>query len=81
MTCDVTSFPAVFQSYQDDRRVIMKGCVQWNPVYKMKRSPPQVGLEPRTSAVLLQIESSLRDTDLQGSLFTNKLSFYFGSYV
>ena len=23
----------VFQSYQDDGRMIMKGCVQWNPVY------------------------------------------------
>ena len=23
----------VFQSYQDDGQMIMKGCVQWNPVY------------------------------------------------
>ena len=28
MTCDFTSFSAVFQSYQDDERLIMKGCVQ-----------------------------------------------------
>ena len=32
MTCDFTSFLTVFQSYQDDVR-IMKGCVQWNSVY------------------------------------------------
>ena len=33
MTCDFTSFSTVFQSYQDDERLIMKGCVQWSPVY------------------------------------------------
>ena len=27
---------AVFQSYQDDGKVITKGCVQWNPVYGRK---------------------------------------------
>ena len=27
------SFLTVFQSYQDDVRVTMKGCVQCNPVY------------------------------------------------
>ena len=31
--CDFTSFLTLFQSYQDDGRMIMKGCVQWNPVY------------------------------------------------
>ena len=33
MTCDFTSFSTVFQSYQDDDRLIIKGCAQWNPVY------------------------------------------------
>ena len=33
MTCDFKSFLAVFQSYQDDVGMIMKGCVQWNSVY------------------------------------------------
>ena len=33
MTCDVTSFYNRFQSYQDDGWIIIKGCVQWNPVY------------------------------------------------
>ena len=33
ITCDFTSFSTVFQSYQDDGRMIIKGCVQWNPVY------------------------------------------------
>ena len=27
------SFLTVFQSYQDDVWMIMKGCVQWNSVY------------------------------------------------
>ena len=33
MTCDFTSFPTVFQSYQDDGRSIMNGSVQRNSVY------------------------------------------------
>ena len=33
MTCDFTSFLTVFQSYEDDVRMIMKSCVQWNFVY------------------------------------------------
>ena len=35
MSCCFTTFSTVpvFQSYQDDECVIMKGCVQWNPVY------------------------------------------------
>ena len=33
MNCDFTSFLTVLQSYQDDGRLIMKGCVQWNSVY------------------------------------------------
>ena len=33
MTCDFTSFPTVFQSYQEDERLIMKGCVLWSSVY------------------------------------------------
>ena len=32
MTCHVTSFSTVFQSYQDSGRVRMKGCVQRNPI-------------------------------------------------
>ena len=30
MTCDFTSFLTVFQSYQDNGWMIIKGCVQWN---------------------------------------------------
>ena len=33
MTSDFTFFLTVFQSYQDDGWVIMKGCVLWIPVY------------------------------------------------
>ena len=32
MTCNFTSFSNVFQTYQDDERLIMNGCVQWNSV-------------------------------------------------
>ena len=32
MTCNFTSFSTVLQSYQDDGHVIIKGCVQWNPI-------------------------------------------------
>ena len=31
MICEITPFLTVFQSYQDDGRMIMKGCAQWNP--------------------------------------------------
>ena len=32
MICYFTSFTTLFQSYQDDGRVIMEGCVRWNLV-------------------------------------------------
>ena len=32
MTCNFMSFSTVFQSCQDDRRMLIKGCAQWNPV-------------------------------------------------
>ena len=38
ITCDFTSFSTVFQSYQDDGQMIMKGCVQWNSVYGVRLS-------------------------------------------
>ena len=33
MTCDFASFSTVFKLYQDDGRLIMKGCVHWSSVY------------------------------------------------
>ena len=39
-----TSFSTVFQSYQDDVRMIIKGCVQWNP-FMVEKNSPQAGLE------------------------------------
>ena len=38
MTCDFTFFSTVYQSYWEYRLMIMKGSVQWNPIY-------QAGLE------------------------------------
>ena len=32
MTCNFTSFSKVFQSYQDNGWIMIKGCVQWNLV-------------------------------------------------
>ena len=41
MTCDCMSFLTVFQSYQDDGRLIMKVCVQWEKFGKeMYRTYP-----------------------------------------
>ena len=36
MICDFMSMLTVFQSYQDDIRVTMKGSVLWNLVYGWK---------------------------------------------
>ena len=33
MVCAFMSFSTVFQSYQDNGQMIMKGCVQWNSIY------------------------------------------------
>ena len=33
MTCDFTSFLTIFQAYQEDVWMIMKGCGQGNSVY------------------------------------------------
>ena len=42
------SFSTVFQSYQDDERLIMKGFVQWNPFTVEKILPP-AGIELGTA--------------------------------
>ena len=47
MICNFTSFSTVFQSYQDDGQ-IMKGCVQWNPVY-VEKILPRAGIKLRTA--------------------------------
>ena len=39
MTCDFYVFSTVFQSNQDDERLIMKGCVQWSSFTVEKISP------------------------------------------
>ena len=36
MTCDFTTFSIVLESYQDDGQMIIKGCVQWKPVYGLE---------------------------------------------
>ena len=43
---DFTSFSPVFQLYQDDDMIIMKGCVQWNPIYSRGDSRLEWGSNP-----------------------------------
>ena len=43
MTCDFTSFTIVFQSYQDDGRLIMKGCA--GTLFTEEKISPQAGIE------------------------------------
>ena len=56
----VSSFSTVFQSYQDDGWVIMKGCEKCDP-FTSEQILPQAGLEPLTtrSAGLLGVDSFL----------------------
>ena len=39
MTCHFTSFSTVFQLHQDDERVIIKDCVQWNSCFQWVLNP------------------------------------------
>ena len=48
LTCEFTSFSTVFQSYQDDERLIIKDCVQWNPLTD-ERISTRAGIELGTS--------------------------------
>ena len=43
MTSELTSFSTVFQSYQVDGRLIVKGCVQWN--FTVEKISPRAGIE------------------------------------
>ena len=43
MTRNFMPFSSVFQTCQDNRWMIMKGCVQWKPHLWFKRPPPQTG--------------------------------------
>ena len=63
MTCSFESFLTVFRSYQDDKRVIMKGCVKGSLVYARKYFCYK-GLEPDTAISTGQCSTS----DLPGLL-------------
>ena len=68
MTCGFTSFSTVFQSYQDNGRVIIKGCMQWNPVYERKdfcfrRAGTRDGLISRPELNLLSYQDSLTEME------------------
>ena len=40
ITCDFTSFLTLVQSYEDDGKMIRKGCVQWKPSEHSKSELP-----------------------------------------
>ena len=48
MTCDFMSFSIVLLLYQDDGRMIMKGCVQWSPIYSCEDFA-RAGIKPRSA--------------------------------
>ena len=53
ITCCFTTFSTVFQSYQDDECVIMKGCVQWN-LFTIERIFSSDGVNPSATGLLSQ---------------------------
>ena len=44
ITCDFTSFSTVFVSYQDDEKLIMKGCVN-GTLLTVEKISPRAGIE------------------------------------
>ena len=44
MTCDFTPFSTVFQSYQDDGLMIMKGCVH-GTLFTVEQISSRAGIE------------------------------------
>ena len=55
MTCDFTSFPAIFQLYQDDVKMIMKGCMHHREhCLRFGRVPVSAGFEPRAARAVGQ---------------------------
>ena len=48
MTWDFTSFSTLFQSYQDDERLVMKGLCN-GTLSTVEKISPQAGLEPTTA--------------------------------
>ena len=47
MTCDLTSYSTVFQSYQDNERLIMKGLCN-GTLFTVEKILPRAGLELAT---------------------------------
>ena len=46
LNCYYPTFSTVFQSYRDNGRVLMKGCVQWDLIYSWEDFCLQQGLSP-----------------------------------
>ena len=67
MSFDFTSFSTVFQLYQDYERLMMKACLQWNPVYGEKILP-RARLELTSSPALnpLSYQGSWSEQEIHG---------------
>ena len=66
MACDFMSFAIVFQSNKDDGRIIMKGCLQWNPA---EETEPPTGNDHRP----LDQQVGAKPNELPGLLLLHKL--------
>ena len=81
MNCEFKSFSIVFQLNQDDGRLIMKGCMQWNSVYGREdfplsrdqtRSPRSVGQRlTELLGLLLKRLSSWIELQIRGVIEDN----------
>ena len=63
-TGDFTAFSTVFLPFQDDGRLVVKGCALWNPVYGCKDFRRQV----ISKSGLLHQLASAEPTELPGLL-------------
>ena len=74
MTCDFTSFSTVFQSYQNDGRMLMKGRVQWKSVYEK-----QNGSHKRRENGCAFVYSRTQDLHSSRLLLWSLKRFFFGT--
>ena len=84
ITCDFTSFSTIFQSYQNDRWMIMKGCVQWTPfmienIFALSGARTQYCYISKPALNPLRYRGSLACSRCNWSLFGffSRLSFLF----
>ena len=61
MAADITSFSTIYQSYQDDERLLLNGCMQMEPHLRLKKKvPPPTGIKLETTELLVLFHSEER---------------------